>query len=87
MKALAMANRSFEGRPIQPRPQGTKRASGIIPKAATRRLAGPVNFPKFVLQGGEKAGLKDVGKLRDLLPEVKLPRGLWCRAAWLTATA
>src|SRR5258707_10383501 len=52
-KALAIASRSLDGRPIQPRPQGTKRARGIISKVATRRLAGAVNSPSSSCKRGK----------------------------------
>src|ERR1019366_8696051 len=51
--ALAMARRSLEGRPIQPRLEGTKRANGIISKVATRRLAGGVNSPSSSSRTGK----------------------------------
>jgi hypothetical protein len=44
-KALAIASRSFNGRPTHPPLLGTKRANGIISKVATRRLADSVHSP------------------------------------------
>src|ERR1035437_2295289 len=52
-KALAMAKRSLDGRPIQPRLEGTKRASGIISRVATSRLAGSVNSPSSSFKTGK----------------------------------
>ena len=53
-KALAIANRSFDGRPIQPRLLGTKRASGIISKVATNRVAESVNSPSSSFNIGNR---------------------------------